>query len=159
MKYDFNHRKIATQLLPTALRKSNSIAFLSALLSPLQDIYNDFITNKNRLSKEARYNSQTMLFEYLLNSEFDETSRRITIKTTSAGGVRVDAVLKSEGSKVLAYQKNEGTGKILANLKSEETSTDFIVYIPTNLSNKKDAIKRLINKYRFGGKIFEIIEL
>ena len=106
MKYAFNHKKLGIQLLPTVLRKSNTVAYLTALLTPLQELYDQFLTDKSRLSKEARYNSQIMLFEYLLNSQFDPNSRRITVNTTGSGGVRVSAVNKCEGSKINTYKKD-----------------------------------------------------
>ena len=159
MKYTFNHRKFTKQLLPSFLRLPNWVAYLSALVTPLQRLYDDFLDQRDRLNKEARYNSQIMLFEYLLNSAFDPTSRRINIVTTSSGGVRVNAVLKSEGSKINAYEKDEGFNKVTANLKTEFTNVDFEVRIPSVLSSEKDGIERMVNKYRFAGKQFNIIEV
>lgn len=159
MNYNINHEGWLIEQIPTAKRTPKHIAWLRSLQAPLVEVYEAFLVAKNKASVEANYNSQTMLFEHILNNAFDNTLRRIYIENSdSQGGISVNAALQSEGKpKILAYLQSEGYEKTLANLESELGGLDFIVYIPSDITNMSGAIDRMVRKYKLGGKEFQIV--
>lgn len=155
MNFQFDHKTFARQLLPPMLRGKRMIAWMGCLVKPLKTLYTTFLSERVRLLNEASYNSQEMLLEYILNENFDYVSRRITI-TTNAQGRRVNAYLQSEGELVNAYLQTEGD-KTFAYLQSEIGGFDFTVTAPAVVIGEDRSLKVLINKYKLGGKQFEII--
>ncbi len=160
MIYEFDHVKLATQLLPSFMRKPRMVAFVAAIVKPLSGIYALFNGERARLNVEVNYNSQELLFAFILNSRFDPVLRRITVETNVAVGVYVPAYLKQEAQpRTAAYRKGEGD-KITVGTYQEATVTDFFVRVPASiLATQTVPITRIVKKYKLAGKSYEIISI
>lgn len=158
MDYTVDYEALLIDDLPTFERGPKQVAWLQSVQYPLTQIYDDFLAAKAALDVEANYNSETMLFEHILNTLFDATLKRIYIDSYDlVGGVSVVASLQSEGRpKVNAYLQSEGFEVLQANMYSEFATIDFVVYIPAEISGEVAAIQRIVTKFKFGGKTFII---
>ena len=158
MIYEFDHVKLATQLLPSFMRKPRMVAFVASLIKPLSDIYVLFNSERARLNVEVNYNSQELLFGFVLNNLFDNVLRRITVETNTAVGVYISAYLQAESQpRTAAYVQGEGD-KIIVGTYQEAIVTDFFVKVPAALLAAKTVpITRIIKKYKITGKTFELI--
>lgn len=158
MDYTADYEALLIDDLPTFARGPKHVAWLTSVQYPLTQIYDDFLATKAVLDVEVNYNSETMLFEHILNTLFDATLKRIYIDNYDlAGGVSVVASLQSEGRpKVVAYLQSEGFEALKSNLYSEFATIDFVVYIPAEISGEVAAIQRVVTKFKLGGKTFII---
>lgn len=154
MRYKFSHNTYVRQLLPPRLRGLRHVAWVRALVAPLSSLYQRFLVDRTRLLKEASYNSQTKLFEFILNESFDPLQQRIRISTNRQGR-RQGAYLQAEGPKLDAYLQSEGA-KTLATQGTELGGADFTVSAPLSVQASEGQFRGLIEKYRLGGKVYQI---
>lgn len=141
-------------LLPPRLRGVRHLSWVRALVAPLASLYQRFLSTRIRLLKEASYNSQERLYEYILNESYDSVQQRITIATNRQGR-RQGAYLQSEGSKLDAYLQDEGQ-KTLATQGNEQGGADFTVSAPLFVQASDSQFRGLIEKYKLGGKVYQI---
>jgi len=160
MIYEFNHIAFATQLLPSFMRKPRIIAFFMALVNPLITIYQVFNNERARLNIEINYNSQELLFSYVLNNLFDPVQRRIVVETNTAVGLYISAYLQQENQpRTNAYLQGEGN-KIIVGTYAEAIVTDFFVRVPAAiLATQQVALTRVITKYKLAGKTFQFVSI
>lgn len=154
MRYEFSHNTYVRQLLPPRLRGLRHVAWMRALVAPLSSLYQRFLVDRTRLLKEASYNSQTKLYEFVLNESFDALQQRIRISTNRQGR-RQGAYLQGEGPKLDAYLQSEGP-KTGSTLGSEQGGADFTVNAPLAVQARESQLRGLIEKYKLGGKVYQI---
>lgn len=78
--YNISFPRIALLLLPSIIRKKTLIAFLAAMMRPLEDLNEDF--TEYRDSIDTQVNCQICRMRGMLNDRFDYYRRRITVRTT-----------------------------------------------------------------------------
>lgn len=155
MRYEFSHNEYVRMLLPPRLRGVVHVAWVRALVAPLSSLYQRFLVARIRLLKEASYNSQEMLYEFVLNESYDSVQQRISIATNRQGR-RQGAYLQSEGPKLDAYLQSEGP-KTEGAQGSEQGGADFTVSAPLAVQASDSQFRGLIETYKLGGKVYEII--
>lgn len=154
MWYKINFNRWATQLLPTHLRKPKILAFLRALISPIDSLHNDFLGYKKEDAVFLTHNSQVCYLVKALNDTYDNTSRRIEIL---------------EGNKfnrTYMYTRIEKLpvflGKLYLNSRDEyaDTGVDYMVKIPSKIIKTKGEIeiKAFIDRFNAATKRYKIIE-
>lgn len=141
--YKVNFKKLAVMLLPTFLRQRKMIAWLKVLVTPLQELYEDFLQKRRYDLYRLNHTGQVFSLRKVLNDEFDNELRRIKI---------VDA---PEMEPQYIYTEAEQQPVYLEDplyLYQDEnyayTGVDFIVLIPFEVWNiQKTEVQ--IGEYRF----------
>lgn len=152
MWYNLDVNILATQLLPTFLRKTKMVAYIKSLVAPIDAIYYKWsVWRKKNLYKLA-HTGQVCYLRKVLNDAFDVSQRRITI----GNGSRFE--------RDYIYTNAEQTPKFLGTMYLHEnsdysdTGVDFIVYVPEELLDTNNyRMKALIDFYKEGVKRYKII--
>lgn len=78
--YNINFKKLAKDVMAGELRTPEMIAFISALVTPIDTLYNYFLSQRSANIYRLKHTSQVCYMRSALNDEFDTELRRITIK-------------------------------------------------------------------------------
>jgi hypothetical protein len=145
--------------IPELLGLPIILGLAKAFITPIQLIYNDFITRRNRDIYKLGHNSQVCYMEAALNDSFDTTLRRIHIEDSDLFPriyIYTTAELKpkyiythAEGKPLYLYTRNEYS----------DTAVDFNVYVPADLESSINiyALRALIDYYKLASKRYQII--
>ena len=77
--YQITWIRLIDDLLLISLRKEITRSWLRALLSPIRELHEQFLTYRKRALYRVRHNSQIASMEEVLNDNFDNFERRIRI--------------------------------------------------------------------------------
>lgn len=153
MWYKINFDKLVVLLLPTFLRKPRIIAFLSLFSTQLTKLYNTWLVKKIEDVIWLNHNSQVCYLRKILNDEFDDLKRRITI---TDGQLYERQYLYTIGEKKPKY-----FGKIYLRQSSDyaDTGIDFFVVVPVdiNIDQQKHKLNAFINRYKLASKRYKVI--
>jgi hypothetical protein len=158
-RYSLNFYKIITRYLGVWLQPKR-LAWLSALVSPLDQTRNDtFVTFRNKVIEESRFNSQTLVLQELLNTVFN-TGSLTAIYIKNADEFTESTFIHNEAEGYPAtYLFNEGSGPAIFLFNEDEFNQpyDFIVYVPTAIYNASlNQVIAEVEKYRFSGVNYDI---
>lgn len=78
--FDTNIDKLVIMLLPINWRKTRTVAFLQALLSPIKILHYNWKMNRLKNIYRVNHNFQKTYLEAALNDEFDPQQRRIRVE-------------------------------------------------------------------------------
>ena len=147
---DFN--RLILWLIPAFLRRAKLYAWLQTLCSPVVNIYDEFIKERDANLYKLSHNSQVFSLEKVMNDKFDSQERRIYI----SDGFTKDRIYihrRIEDKPVYLhpiYLHNRGD--------YADTGVDFIVWIPWAVfmspQNLVEA-KALIDFYKLAGKRYK----
>jgi len=153
MWYKINFDKLVILLLPTFLRKSRMIAFISLFSAELTKLHNAWLIKKIADETWLNHNSQVCYLRKILNDEFDDLKRRIII---TDGQLYERKYIYTLGEK-----KPLKLGKIYIRQTQDyaDTGIDFFVVVPIeiNIEQNKYKLEALINRYRLASKRYKII--
>lgn len=148
--FNWNAPKMGWLLLPTFLRKTRHVAWLRALLHPVDALHYQFLQQRQRHLYDLAHNGQVCYLRKALNDTFDPSQRRIEI---------------TDGNKFnrqYIYTRGEqkphflGTMYLRDRADYADTGVDFLVLIPKDLEGQKIEINALVNYYKLASKIFKI---
>lgn len=145
-KYDLNFRRLIVCMLPYSLR-GNIVDLIEVMVRPLKRYYHQFLSFKEREETALTYNSQTPLLQKLLNDTLETSG----IYITDAPYHVIDGVWENAEYK----PKEIGFWEIIG--KSDIGYRGFYVYVPVALSDKKQIIAALVDRYKFAGTQCEIV--
>ncbi|GEM58442.1 hypothetical protein [Flavobacterium columnare] len=151
MWFEVDFRKLTVLLLPIALRKRKTIAFLHCLIKPIDDVYYNWKQKRLEDWYKLNHNGQRCKLRKVLNDELDNQQRRIRIDDGTS--------FKRNYIYTKAESKPIYLGKDFINSRSEfeNTGVDFVVYVPTAIVDKSiHKLKFLINYYKLAGKRYRI---
>jgi hypothetical protein len=159
-QYTFTLKKIVKRLTPPFLRNTFSLAWLESLNKPFETVYNEFTNYRNQKRIELAYNSQTIMFEKLLNDKYDPVLRRI--KLSNSIETSLYTYLSEEGQEpIYLFNIVEDETPVYLNYEGENstdlTDTDFRVFYPLTMSGSTSQIKSSIETYRLAGKTYQMI--
>lgn len=131
-------------------------AWLCALVSPLAQTWEDmFVTYRADAIERARYNSQTIILQSILNKAFDTGNKTdIYIKNSDEFVTPTYLNNEAEGYEALwVFNYSEDKEPIyLFNEAEYNQAYDFRVYVPAVIYNSSyDQIRGIIEQYVFGG--------
>ena len=137
------------------------IAFVEVLLSPLQsiqDAYDVFITAKRY---ELSFNGQVQYLEHILNDQFDNTLRRISITDPASLGNESPYIFNFVDNAPTLIIFNIGDSGLANSPRFFNTvdltvQYDFVLNVPTALNPLLNAIKKLCDSYKEASKIYQI---
>lgn len=158
--YSWNIGNWIPRRLPFKRRTDIAIAWLKALLSPLQEKADEFSTACTDWDYRVMYSSQQKVFAALLNKQFDSTSKRIRVETVSdlISPVVLYHDTELPEASVLYHDSETEPEPVIINHDSEDAAAvDFRVFVPTSLSGIEDRIMAWVNQYKLADKQYEII--
>lgn len=156
MWYRIDYKRLAELLLPTFLRRNIIISFLRVMIIPIIDIYNEFTTYKNAVSKRLDFNGQVMYLEKMLNEEFKLVSNTIYISDATTIPV---LYLHHTAELQIPLYLWANKGGILIRKSEVDFSGDFIINVPValNTAESMTKIKTIVDHYKYTGKRYKII--
>ena len=92
LRYRVDIPRLTALLLPALLRKPRLLAWLGALLAPLQQLYAAFLLYAEAARIELSYNGQVMVMQGMLNEGFDPDLRRSRDRPPFARGNRQNGI-------------------------------------------------------------------
>ena len=167
-RYLLNIELLVNRLLPTAFKK---VAFwrvwIAALLTPLQTLHSNFLVYARQARKEASYNSQTAVFEFLLNERFNNSQTGIFIDNVFFNLTIAQEYRFYISEAGFGYPSNywkflsEGNPQNYSVFQNELFSfgATFIVNVPIALQGVIDEneLRAVIDRYRLADKTYQII--
>lgn len=155
MWYKLDVYKLSKLLLPQALRETKMMAFLEALLRPLDDLHYLWTQKRKDNIFILNHNWQVCYMRAALNEELDQDLRRIYIDGTGGGADKTYLYTPAENQ-----PKYLGKLYIRQNLEFADTGADFIVYVPAEImATRYYEVHAQIELYKLGGKRYLIIEI
>lgn len=157
MIFDIDLKKIVKWLTPYFLWKPKQTAWLTILLFPLIWLYEQFLTYRTAMLREATTNSQVIRLTRSLRDRYNNES--IYISHFSDYINQAFVYLELEGS-FDTFDYLSGEAHLPADydfMQTEyEDQFDFVVRIPAVLTAQADAITAYVNKYKLASKRFKV---
>lgn len=158
MNINVNFKNLVRQLLPPHKRQPVRLAFLSALLYPLQVLFNLFAAWRDTWRMLVGVNSQVKVLEGYLRKKYGE-SIRIKIVTFNNGLLSVG--LTNEGRTMwppfgLVGETTLQSVPLENEIRDKFDGADFIVYIPPGIDIR--LIESEIEKYKQVLTMYKIIQ-
>lgn len=151
--YNIIYKRLVLWLLGEELSQPKTVAFANALIKPIVDIYERFISLRAEHLKRLYYNSQVVYLEAALNDKFDRANKAIRILDPT----RVN--------KIYLYARAEdkplylGTKYIPSRLSQVGGGSDFIIQMPRRLEGafSKNEILGFTSLYKLASKRPQIV--
>ena len=126
--YNVSFKKLSALWLQTFTRKKIMLAFVAVLVSPLESMFTDFMSQRKQVLRKLRDNYQVISLRKRLNDVFDKSQRRIRI----ISAVQYNGTyLYLEAEDDVYRSKTKFLGTVYLRRESELFSDyDFIVEIP-----------------------------
>jgi len=157
--YEISFKRLVTWLVPEVLRRQRMMALLNALVTPVANIHNAFITNRRNNLYKLLITPQVCYVEMALNDKYDPTGRRISIVSPKS----YDPLFiyrRVEAKPVYLDRKNAVTNndKIWLYQKGEVNSFqfDFIIKLPSGMVVNKDEMRAVVDSYILPEKTYTI---
>ncbi len=151
MLFDINFKKMGIGFLPLDLRQPKNIAYVLALLEPVEWLYYQWLQKRDFDWYRLKHTGQVCKLRKVLNDNLDKSLRRIYIAQGTAFP-RKYIYTKAENK-----PKYLGTYFIKSQDEYENTGVDFIVFVPTEIKTASiDQLKYLLNYYKLAGKRYKI---
>lgn len=158
---------LAGDLIPPLIRKPKQVAWLSALVAPLQTTFDSFVTYYNNLLVKARYNIQFIVLTAALNREFPNTVTILIIYIVQ-NSINYDEMYffnTFEGIPALYIQYFFNQSEAIPEYFYNETEYipvfDYTVHVPAGYvgtnANWQAEITAFVNKYNQLGYTFEVV--
>lgn len=156
MWYNLDIFKFAQHLLPPVLREKRLFAFLCVLLLPAYMILQAFQSFKKRSNSNMNINGQVICIEKILNDTFFLNDKEIYL--SDIPDRQLYMYIRNERTQVLFYQRNEEVTQHLYMQQRGEGNMNgnYIVNVPSFLSDRIDEIQRIVEKYKPSGRKYII---
>jgi hypothetical protein len=133
------------------------VAWLSVLLSEIQNLHAKFIDFSDDITYKLNHNSQVCYLESALNDEFDPSLRRIYI--ADAGGELIQPLQRDTDLTPVVLGSDTAGSPLTLQPDSGYTggSYDFIVKLPYVFDQATIyRLRSLVNYYKLAGKRYDI---
>lgn len=152
MWYNLDIYKFAQYLLPPVLRKKRLFSFLCVLLLPAYLILQAFQVFRKQSNSNMNINGQVIYIEKILNDTFFLKNKEIYL--SDIPDRQLYMYTRNEGTQVLFHQRNEEDMQRLYIQQRGEGNMNgnYIVNVPSFLSDKVDEIQRIVEKYKPSGR-------
>ncbi|TAN18839.1 MAG: hypothetical protein EPN37_04565 [Chitinophagaceae bacterium] len=154
--FNIDYGKLVKLLLPTMLRKPLMVAWLNALVWPVQQLYSSFKKNRKADLYRLKITPQVVYLQRLLNDRYDVALRRIKI-IDSIYHDPLYIFTKAENKPLWVKMKSENVPQWLW-LKSETSldPADFTIQIPSDINYQLPELQGIIDSYKLAGKTYSI---
>lgn len=165
--YNVDFSLLSSRFLNIILRKLKLRAWVKCLATPIQTIHSAFLDFRIKTNEDLTFNSQTMLFEFLLNKKFNNGNLGIWIDNIASAHPVTDIFTIEEEEPIKPiYDLSELSVDVrptfIYSIAEYATLYDFVVNVPyatldiTAEPKRLAEMKALILKYKFAGKRFTI---
>ncbi|OWP76524.1 hypothetical protein [Flavobacterium oreochromis] len=155
MWFEIDYKKLAVLLLPIALRKRKTIAFVHCLTQPIDTVYQDWKQKRADDWYKLAHNGQVCKMEGALNDEFDPVQRRIYID--DGDSFPQEYIFTEEENEEVFL---DDTLFVFSEDEYENTGVDFVVFVPYELVDANiHKLNYLIKYYKLAGKRYRIEKL
>lgn len=144
-KYVIDWAIYIVQRLPYVLRKPLHFAWLKALVTPLMNLHNDFLSVAAMFRVKAKITPQVRILRGALNDAFDVVERRIKI------------VEGSQDAYLFIYNANESKPLYLPKYITGAAAASFTVMVPLDLAGVVDVVYSFVKTYKLAGVKFKIV--
>ena len=161
VRYRVRYADLAAHLLPSLLRRPHLLAWLAALLAPLETLYQDFVAYQRATFRELAYNSQTLVFEGALNDQFDPYTCRIRIVNQEVELTPLYLNFRNENQpdeKFVGFTREGPPWRYCYQYAEFDTQLDFIVRVPVGLRSpeRTTQLTARINRFRYATKKYAL---
>lgn len=158
MNYQVDWIRFARIIMPSFLRKTVFVSWLTALLKPVIDLYDTFIVYTNRQIYLMSFRFQKASMEKLLNEEFN-----------GGGGIYIEDVnVNIQPNFIFDNIDNQPTTFIYDNADNEAphfiydnadyytSSYNYIIWVPVGVVFDELVMRALVNRYNHFPKTYSI---
>lgn len=135
------------------------LAWIKALLSPLQALFNAFHVFTQESFYKLSFNGQVIYLEHYLNDKLDPSNRGIYISDSTLT-VPLYLYMKIDGIPTYIYKKAENQQALHLRNKTEYLNqTSFTIFVPSSLPITpllEAQIRSLVNPFKLAGAFFTI---
>jgi hypothetical protein len=158
--YDIDLKKHVAQVLPSFMRHVGLLTLLWSAVASITVFYRKFTTYRIAATYRLNHNGQVCYLRGMLNDNFDNTQRRITVE--DAGTVIEPSRIfwRSEDKAKRIYLRSAYKEWIINRRGFGATGAyDFVIKIPSGLSLSTDLtrLKALANSYKLVSKRYSIL--
>lgn len=152
--FNINFDILIKLLLPVSLRQPTTESFLKAVLKPLKQLYNIFLSYRTKQLLALSYTGQTMYLKKLLNDNFDNARR---FRITDVANNRLQLCNDPNVTKHLTpaadtyeidFYNPEHDGN---NIDFTITGADDLLYMPSITE-----VAYFVDRYKLAGKKYNI---
>lgn len=157
--FDFDIDLMIKRLLPSRKRTAEHLDWIASILKGTRTAQTDLVAFRTDTLRTLSYNSQTLIFNKLLNDNCDPTLRRIYIDNSVDDLAESHCFKLSEGTfDSFAYKLSEEpfVGRYAFKILEYLIGYDFTVVVPAALTVKENTIRSLVNFYKLAGKRYLI---
>lgn len=156
MWYNVDIYKLGTYLLPPFLRKKRMYAFLCVFLYPFYWLCNTFKDYRKASLQKLNVNGQVAYIEKRLCDEFELEYRDIYITDSESLRPNVADMYSDPFVSMAIYPKQSEEKLYLESGIESVKSEDYIVNVPSFLSDKIDKIKTIVEYNKPAGRVYKI---
>jgi hypothetical protein len=162
MKFELDFKTFILRFEAPDIRKPIQLAWLYAILKPIETLHQSFLDYRDLKLDEVVYNSQTIVLEHLLNKKFTLANNLIYIDNVYDNVEKVyDYFLDENEEAGYDYFLSEDKDTFITYLSEDSNEYDFVVYVPNNFVLDEILMRAIIKKYvlssiRFTIKIYPI---
>nr|DAV31856.1 MAG TPA: hypothetical protein [Caudoviricetes sp.] len=157
MWYKIDIYKLGQHLLPSTLRQKKMFAFLSVLILPFAYLISVFLQFRGQSLNKLNTNGQVIYIEKVLNDRFFMENREIYITDVNTNDF---LYMRSEtNTSIYLYMRREVANKRFLKQRGEEdygneNTGNFIVNVPSLLSEYESEIRNLVEFYKPAGRSY-----
>ena len=156
--YIVDWAKLATWLIPGILRQGKLLAFVQALVTPVNDLHTRLLAYRNYINYQLLITGQVCFLEKALNDRYDVDQRRIYI-TDGLSYPPLVLYTDAENKPLVLYTDAENNPLVLyTDAETAMFTTDFVVNVPATLLINLPEIRAFVNRYKLVSKTFSINE-
>jgi hypothetical protein len=149
--FDIDYNALVKLLIPKQLRNTKMVSWLTALINPVQYIYNAFMAQRYDNLYILNHSSQVIYLQAVLNDMFDNTLRRIQV-TDPQYKDPLYIYTNSEIKPVYLYTDSESNPIYLYTDIETTAGDDFIVDVPGVIAYDYIYMHALIERFRLPSK-------
>lgn len=159
MQFDVNYPQLVQDLTPPFLRSAGMLAWLQAVTRPVAELHALFYEFVYESRKKLKYNSQTMVFEYALNSIFDPAQERIyLVNNPNTPDWQFEFARSENEPDEFEYALEDGQApQFLYSSYEYYTGLGFAVHVPSSLQAQEVKIRRQVEVLKFAFIPYTII--
>lgn len=156
MFYNFDIYKWGLLLLPPVLRRKKLYALLTVLLKPLYDVLQRFNDFREDSIQRMNINGQVIYIEKALNDRFMLEYREIYITDAGDPMDASSVVYPDPEITMTVYGSGNASVTYLLGATEGKLGADFIVNVPSFLSDNIDDIREIVEFNKPAGRSYDI---
>lgn len=156
MWYNVDIYKLGAYLVPPFLRKKKMYAFICVFLAPFYWICKMFKDYQKASLQKLNVNGQVIYIEKRLCDEFELEDREIFITDSDSLKPNISVMYSDESITMAVYPQNSADALYLESGEESFKTEDYIVNVPSFLSEKTDVIKTIVEYLKPAGRTCKI---